>query len=219
MSAPSKVLGFVGAGVGVVLAGVLLGWLGTRTPQASSQSTTNVSNAPPQETTRPIQTPGTPPTTPTAPGTNAQAPTTNSSATNLITDWEDKLEAILDSNDDDATKVKQLLAMFPRLPEDGQTEVAQHLSNLVEDKDYAPLGKLLADGKLPETVLDVLVQDVLNRPNSLKLPSLLEVASNPQHPKAEEAKDLLELFLEEDYGTDWAKWQTKMQEWLKNNPD
>jgi hypothetical protein len=139
--------------------------------------------------------------------------------TNLITDWEDKLEAILDSNDDDSTKVKQLLAMFPRLPEDGQTEVAQHLSNLVEDKDYAPLGKLLADAKLPETVLDVLVQDVLNRPNSLKLPSLLEVASNPQHPKAEEAKDLLELFLEEDYGTDWAKWQTKMQEWLKNNPD
>jgi hypothetical protein len=216
MSTPSKVLGFVGAAVGVVLAGILLGWLGTRTPQASSQ-TPIASNTPP-ETTHPIQAAPVA-TTPTLPATNTQAPATNSSATNLIKDWEDKLEEILDSNDDDATKVKQLLALFPRLPEDGQTEVAQHLSNLVEDKDYAPLGKLLADAKLPETVLDVLVQDVLNRPNSLKLPSLLDVASNPQHPKAEEAKDLLELFLEEDYGTDWAKWQTKMQQWLKDNPD
>ena len=37
--------------------------------------------------------------------------------------------------------------------------------------------------------------------------------------KAREAKDLLELFLEEDYGADWTKWQTKMDEWLKANPD
>jgi len=42
---------------------------------------------------------------------------------------------------------------------------------------------------------------------------------NSQNPKAGEAKDLLELFLEEDYGTDWNKWQAKMQQWLKDNPD
>jgi hypothetical protein len=209
MSTSSKVLAFIGAAVGIVLAGVLVGWLGTRTPQLTAQTPGGGSNTPAPMPTM----------TPTGPAANAQAVPANSASTNLITDWEDKLEEILDSSDDDATKVKQLLAMFPRLPEDGQTEVAQHLSNLVEDKDYGALRKLLADAKLPETVLDVLVQDVLNRPNSLKLPSLLDVASNPQHPKAEEAKDLLELFLEDNYGTDWAKWQTKMQEWLKANPD
>ena len=89
----------------------------------------------------------------------------------------------------------------------------------MSDQDYAPLGKLLTDSNLPEPVLDVLIVDVLNRPNSLKLPLLLEVARDAQHPKAGEAKDLMELYLEEDHGADWTKWQTKMEQWLKENPD
>ena len=109
--------------------------------------------------------------------------------------------------------------MFPRLPEDGQVEVAQHLSNLVEDEDYASLGQLLKNAKLPEPVLDVLMGDLLNRPNAVKLPLFLDLARDPAHAKAEEAKDLLELYLDEDYGTDWNKWQQKMREWLKENPD
>ena len=77
----------------------------------------------------------------------------------------------------------------------------------------------LTNASLPAAVLDILLGDVLNRPNSLKLPALLDVARTPQHPKAGEAKDFLELFLEEDYASDWDKWQAKMEEWLKANPD
>jgi hypothetical protein len=139
---------------------------------------------------------------------------------NLITNWEDRVEQILGNDDtDEPQKAKQMLQIFPRLPEDGQVEVAQHLSNLVSDEDYAGLAALTADGSLPEAVLDVLLSDVLNRPNSLKLPLLLDIAKSEQHPKAAEAKDLLELFLEEDYGKDWNKWQAGVQQWLQNNPD
>jgi hypothetical protein len=112
-----------------------------------------------------------------------------------------------------------MLEMFPQLSPEAQEEVAHHLSNLVPDEEYAPLGNYLTNAALPEAVLDVFLEDVFNRPNSVKLPRLLEIASNPQHPKAAESKDVLELFLEEDYGTDWNKWRTKMDEWLKNNPD
>ena len=119
----------------------------------------------------------------------------------------------------DPDKAKQMLEMFPRLAEEGQVEVAQHLANLVADENYAPLAKFLTDTQLPESVLDVLMADVLNRPNSLKLPALLEVAKDDKNPKAPEAKDLLELFLEENYGSDWGQWQTKMNQWLKDNPD
>ena len=136
--------------------------------------------------------------------------------TNLAANWEDKLDDILGSDDDDTNKVKQLYEMFPRLGEEGQVEVAQHLSNLVPDENYTQLGQLLQKAKLPESVLDVLMSDVLNRPNSVKLPALLQVAQNADHPKAEEAKDLLELYLDED---DPAKWPQRMQEWLKENPD
>ena len=112
-----------------------------------------------------------------------------------------------------------MLAILRRLPTEGQVEVAQHVSNLLPDEEYAPLGKLLTDPKLPEEVLDVLVVDVLNRPNSLKLPLLLEVARDAGHPKAVEAKELLEVYLEEDYGTDWNKWQSKLDQWIRENPD
>ena len=141
-------------------------------------------------------------------------------ATNLISAWEDKLDEILGStNSPDGDKARQMLEMFPQLPVDGQEEVAQHVSNLLPDQDFGLLHPYLTNATLAESVLDVLLDDVLNRPNSLKLPALLEVARSPQHPKAAEAKDFLELFLEEDYGGDCDKWQAQVQEWLKNNPD
>jgi len=62
-------------------------------------------------------------------------------------------------------------------------EVAKHLSNLLPDQDYAPLGQLLANPHLPEDVLETLMADVMNRRNGLKLPALLGVARTAQHPK------------------------------------
>jgi len=77
----------------------------------------------------------------------------------------------------------------------------------------------LTNADLPENVLDVLLDDALNRPNSLKLPALLDIARNEQNPEAAQAKDFLELFLDEDYGTNWDQWQASMDQWLKENPD
>ena len=142
-----------------------------------------------------------------------------STATNLIPAWEDKVDEILGSTNSESDKAKQMLEMFPQLPADGQEEVAHHLSNLLPDQDYGLMQAYLTNAALPEEVLDVLLGDVLNRPNSLKLPALLAVARTPQHPKAAEARDFLELFLEEDYGDDWGKWQGSMEQWLKENPD
>jgi hypothetical protein len=142
-----------------------------------------------------------------------------STNSNSDTNWEDKIDDIVGSDDADTNKVKQLFALFPKLPPDGQEEVVQHLSNLVEDEDYAPLGDLLKNAKLPEGVLDELLADVLNRPNNLKLPLLLDVASDPDHAKKDEAKDLLELYLGDDYGSDWNAWGQHLTNWLQENPD
>jgi hypothetical protein len=135
------------------------------------------------------------------------------------TNWEEKIDDIVGSDEPDTNKVKQLFALFPKLPEDGQEEAAQHLSNLVDDDAYAQLGDLLKNDKLPEGVLDELLADVLNRPNNLKLPLLLDVASDANHAKHDEAKDLLELYLGEDYGTDWNTWGQHMTNWMQQNPD
>ena len=215
----SKVLSFIGVISAVLLVGVAVGWLATRktvpqrqaiaaSPSPARPAWTNpgffAANVRPRQSQSVSNRIGSPPA---------------ATGTNLISDWEDKLDEILGSESDETSKARQMLAMFPRLPPEGQVEVAQHLSNLLPDDEYAALGKLLTDSKLPEEVLDVLMIDVLNRPNSLKLPLLLQVARDPQHPKAVEAKELLEVYLEEDFGSDWSKWQTKLDQWMKDNPD
>ncbi|HPC61184.1 MAG TPA: hypothetical protein PKX23_11025 [Verrucomicrobiota bacterium] len=133
--------------------------------------------------------------------------------------WEERIDAILGGEGEESVKARQMLELFPSLPTEGQVEAAQHLSNLLTDPDYAPLGNYLTNAALAEPVLDVLIADLLNRPNSVKLPLLLEVARTESHPKAGEALEILQLFLEEDFGKDWARWQTRVQQWLQENPD
>ena len=220
MSKLSKVLVTVGAIAGVVVVAIVL----SRRPGKGSESDPQVSVSEPTlaataatnsssfVTKRVRRHPSQSPAGDGATGAS-------STATNLIPAWEDKVDDILGSANSDPDKAKQMLEMFPQLPADGQEEVARHLSNLVSDQDYGAMRAYLTNASLPAAVLDILLGDVLNRPNSLKLPALLDVARTPQHPKAGEAKDYLELFLEEDYANDWDKWQTKMDEWLKANPD
>jgi hypothetical protein len=238
MSKFPKIAVIVGLIIVVVGIGIAVGWFG------SSKTSTLANNDTPNSSDNQIANPGNPkraisPRTQdiakskspkhhspgissnsgTSPGTPAPAVTALANGTNSIPDWEDKVDAILTSDGEDTDKAKKMLEMFPKLAPDAQEEVAHHLSNLTPDEDYTPIANLLTNSALSESVLDVFMEDVLNRPNAVKLPLLLEVAQNPQHPGAQEAKDVLELFLEEDYGTDWTKWQAKMQDWLKENPD
>ena len=220
MSKSSKLLIAAGAIAGVVLVAIAL----SRRPHNGSESATQGSGSEPTagataETNRSAF------FTKRARRHRSQNPAgdgsrgASSTATKLIAAWEDKVDEILGSASSDPDKAKQMLEMVPQLPADGQEEVARHVSNLLPDQDYGLMHAYLTNAALPEEVLDVLLGDVLNRPNSLKLPALLAVASTPQHPKAAEAKDFLELFLEEDCGDDWAKWQGSMEQWLKDNPD
>jgi hypothetical protein len=234
MSKLSQVIKAIGVLVVVVGLGILVGWLGTRGTKAPSAPP-----EPPQKVTGtthvvppPMPVPGSGETlNPPIPGegvvvqplTNITAvvPPTPRPQENLITNWDDRLTDILGAKDEDeASKARQLLQMFPHLPEEGQVEVAQHLANLTDDKDFPVLGAYLTNSATSEEVADVLMADLLNRPNNIKLPILLDVArSGPNPEAASEAKEILALFLDEDYGTDWQTWQTKLHEWLAENPD
>ena len=220
MSKPSKLLIAAGTVAGVLLVAIVL----FRRPSKGPESATEVSASEPGPAAS-TETNSSSFFTKRARRHPSQRPAgdgslgASSTTTNLIAGWEDKVDDLLGSTNSDSDKAKQMLEMFPQLPADGQEEVARHLSNLVADQDYGAMRAYLTNASLPAAVLEVLFGDVLNRPNDLKLPALLEVARTPEHPKATEAKDVLQLFLEEDYGNDWDKWQAKMEEWLKANPD
>jgi hypothetical protein len=220
MSKFSNVLKVMAGLAGVVLIGLLLGWLGSSGRHASAPPPVPVPAAADTEDKTGFSPPPiTSSSQPAEPITNENPATVAAPPSGLITNWSDKLDEILTSNAEEADKAKQLLEMFPHLSEEAQVEVAGHLANLLPDKDYLALAKYLADPKMPESVLEVLLGDALNRPNSVKLPLLLEVARQSDHPKAGEAKDILELFLEEDHGKNWDQWQAKLEQWLKDNPD
>ena len=216
----SKIFLVLGIIVGVLIIGGLIGIFAGRNrlnpPPAATPTPASVDAqaANPTGVNPTVHAPANP--VDTNPGETAPA---TAAVSAILTNWEEKVDEILGADTDDTNKVRQLFALFPHVPSESKSEVAQHLSNLVSDDDYARLGELLKDPALADDALDVLMADVLNRPNSLKLPQLLEVAQTPSHPKADEAKDILSLFLDEDFGTDWPKWKEKMTDWLRDNPD
>lgn len=210
---------------GVLIVGRFAGWIGKSPTEVSSapaptepaETPAPPAPAPPAETAAaPIPVPVVPPRPPTPPPPVATA---TPAPAGLITDWEQRIDDVLTAKEDENLKVKKLLEIFPNLPEEGQIEAAQHLSNLLPDEQYASLANTLTNAHAPEAVLDVLMTDVLNRPNPIKLSTLLDVARTPEHPKAEEARDVLEVFTDEECGVDWACWKQAIDKWLKENPD
>ncbi len=214
MSPTAKIL----ATLAIIAAVVVAIWVGSlrRAEPAPQSATSSVAE------TRPVKSN----TSPffTRPGTKSRATNVASAEvsvanTNLMTDWEDRVDRILGDDSEVGEKARKMLELFPHFPEAGQVETAQHISNLLADEDYEKFGNYLTNSKTPESVQDVILADVLNRPNAIKLPLLLETARTPDNAKAAEAKEMLELYLEDDYGTDWNRWQQEMEKWLKENPD
>ena len=232
--------------VGVLIAGKFLGWYGggkstsstgaEAVPEESATATAREGTSPasiPEARPGPMSRPNraapvagnglVPPGTPGSPNVTAVEPVPVEVPTGVVMlkegEWEQKLDDILGSNEDEKQKAERLLQMFPLLPEDGQVEISQHLSNLLEDDRYPALAQTFTNPATPEAVLDVLMADVLNRNNTIKLNTLLDVARAANHPKAEEAREVLEVFVDENFGDDWAKWQAAIQSWLKENPD
>jgi hypothetical protein len=218
MSKPSKLLIAVGVVAAVVLMGILLLPHNGKGPEIAAEAPLS-ETAPVAQTDQPSVFTKRVRSQPAQTEDSAQPTGMVNATTNAIPVWEARIDEILGSTSPDLDKAKQLLTMFPTLPADAQEDVARHISNLLPDEEFGLLRPYLTNSALPENVLDALLGDVLNRPNSLKLPALLDIAQNADRPAAAEAKDFLELLLDEDYGTDWAKWQAGTEQWLKANPD
>ena len=133
-------------------------------------------------------------------------------------DWEQKLDDILLGDDDENGKADKILALIPRAPAEAQQELAQHLVNMVQDDHYDGAAEMLTNAATPPDVSGVLMNDLLNRNNALKLPMLLAIARNDSHPLKDQALDLLGLLTQEDNGTNWDQWSSTIDTWLQDNP-
>jgi hypothetical protein len=108
--------------------------------------------------------------------------------------------------------------LIPGAPAEAQQELAQHLVNMVQDDHYDGTADMLTNAATPADVSGVLMNDLLNRNNALKLPMLLAIARNDSHPLKDQALDLLGLLTQEDNGTNWDQWSSTIDTWLQDNP-
>jgi len=133
-------------------------------------------------------------------------------------DWEKQLDDVLLADTDANSKADRILAMIPTAPSNAQVELSQHLVNMVQDDHYDGAGQLLTNPVTPAAVSTVLMNDLLNRNNTLKLPMLLAVARDDDHPLKDQAREMMELLIQEDDGTNWDQWGNSINTWLQNNP-
>ncbi len=172
------------------------------TPQAFAPQTTPPPNLVPRAAT---------PTPQTPPPVRAEP--------EAIPAWELKIDSILKTNAGETETAQMLINLLPTLPPEGQAEAAQHISNLILDKDYSRVLPLLRNPTLPEEVQDVLVTDLMNRDDAVKLPALLDIAKILNHPYHDEALTDLQIFLDADEGVDWSKWDKDVKTYLKKQAD
>lgn len=135
-------------------------------------------------------------------------------------DWAKVIDAVLTADLEPIEKAQRILGVLPQLPEDEQLEAAEHLSNLLPDEHYlAAAGPILTNAQTSTSLFEVLLTDLLARPEAIKLPMMSQIARIPGHPQAEEARDILEAYLENDFGADWNAWDEAIAAWLKENPE
>ncbi len=131
--------------------------------------------------------------------------------------WEEKLDEILGSDMPEDKMGEELLAMMDKVGTEAQVELAGHVVNLVDDAQFYKTAKYLTNAAVSEEVSSIFMNDLYNRDESVKLPLLLEVARNEKHALRDEARDLLELYVEEDYGTNWVQWEDATKKYLKEH--
>jgi hypothetical protein len=131
--------------------------------------------------------------------------------------WEQQLDDVLLADTDANNKADRILALIPTAPTNAQVELAQHLVNMVQDDHYDGAAQLLTNAATASEVSTVLMNDLLNRNNTLKLPLLLDIAQNDDHPLKDQARQMLELLIQQDNGTNWDQWNTAINTWLQNN--
>jgi hypothetical protein len=129
--------------------------------------------------------------------------------------WEAPINAILESTEENDAVAMRLSALAPTLPLDGRVEATQHMVNLLGDENYQPALQKLVSLATPPEVMEVIYSDVLNRPNTVKLPVLVNVLGVPSHPLRAEALDTLQIFVGRDLGNDTQAWSAAVQEFLR----
>lgn len=106
------------------------------------------------------------------------------------------------------TRVSRLFLVIPDLPPGLRAEAARQIALLSNDRIAAAWVGRIVDNTLPEPVLEVLYDDLLDRSHTLVLPALAAMADRDNHPKSPDSTEILDLLFgpPEPAGKRWQDW-------------
>ena len=87
------------------------------------------------------------------------------------------------------------------------TALRSSLGTLPDDCYVSTALPKMVDPKTPAELMDVLYEDMLRRPNPIKLRMLFIIAQIPEHPLATSALADLRTTLNLDHQQDWPRWE------------
>ena len=115
--------------------------------------------------------------------------------------WEDRLDQLLTAETDAATTVRGLVSSMRQLPPEAQEQYAAHAVNLCGDGQFGLLGEIYLNVQTPQAVTETIFSDLLNRPDTIKLPLLAKTLRNAAHPMAGKAEEILRTYIALEPGT------------------
>jgi hypothetical protein len=130
--------------------------------------------------------------------------------------WLEKLDAIVNTGSiSEEEKVQKLAELLPGLSPEAELEYSRQMSFMLDDTNYTPIAKLLLSPSTSSNVFNNLFNQFITRGNALKLPMYVEMMQIPNHVYREQARQVLTTYLQFDYGDDWKRWETAVDEYLK----
>lgn len=138
-------------------------------------------------------------------------------------DWEQeiiKLAGNLEMGDD--RKALALLNKVYTLPDEPAKVVAvEHATKLMSDEQFkqskSQIMSLNDTGS--EDMKDAILRDILTRAENVRMPALVDLLRRPAYAGQQEVREILEAYLDVDYGTDFPKWDAAVRQWLIENDE
>jgi hypothetical protein len=131
--------------------------------------------------------------------------------------WEARIRSVLSREKaTDAEKARGLFALLPTMPAEGAETCAEEAVKRLPDAEYRHAQAAVTNPGTYGLALGVLFADLMERPDNLRLPTLVTIARNSSHPYAGPARDNLELLLGQNFGNDWSRWEAAVRERLRS---
>jgi hypothetical protein len=116
-------------------------------------------------------------------------------------------------------KAAALFGLLNQVPEEALASTAEQAVKWLRDRDYRQIGRpWIVNPRTHGAVLSTLMADLMERPDPVTLPTLVEIAQEPAHPLAPAARENLKLLVGKDHGVNWPAWDKAVLEKLSTPP-